>query len=757
MALLGKIKVTSDPSGAEVRIAGGIYTGVYEIGADGKMKTTVSNLYMKAGKYTVTLKKSGYEDWKGSVKITEGGSARVDAVLTKKGGGITPPVTPPSPYPKAITRGAYSFNANNANEEAKINEFLGISPAGYDLDTYLAGKTAQQKVDWANYWNNIFKPLGRTDIIDFIESKTPIILTPPAPPEKTWDPFVSLYNLITGKKITSAELQAKWGKILDWILPINALSKLFTGKDIDGNKAEFGSAGDYTDLALGIVMFIPIADVFGVAAKVGEKAGAKGLLALSEKTIEKGAAKEAADVIAKETMKAVEKEGIILSSAEAKGLAVSMSDLYTTLPADVIKSFKLMAPETQKLIIETLGTTTQGRIIASDILKNVVKGADLSVIKKYGPWVATAVGAMGTITFIEFLFEEGLQTAGMGVYIAIANKQWSAAKAALDKAKGLLATANWWYNYVGWMAPLSWKVFHSYAAATQAQYDSYDKVIAAQSENITDPSATGKVFNLAEAKKNIENGTAPAVDTLIAGVLEAPAKPITVRRITDGDTIIALLPNEAIESTIRLAGIDAPEKGKTGYKESLAWLEAQLLGESITLQIDETNAKDSYGRIIATIQKAGKNINLESVKQGWSIYYPYMKNKYVNAKEYQDAQNTAKAASLGLWGIMGAITPSGALATAAKGKKAAVPVTEQMLFTITSVPSNAKVYIDEQATHHNTPTDEVEQKKEIAFWTEGTHKLRLAKGGYMAEQEITLVKGQRLTLELNLTGMTAGK
>lgn len=69
-------------------------------------------------------------------------------------------------------------------------------------------------------------------------------------------------------------------------------------------------------------------------------------------------------------------------------------------------------------------------------------------------------------------------------------------------------------------------------------------------------------------------------------------------------------------------------------------------------------------------------------------------------------------------------------------------------FSISSSPSNAKVWIDGVYTHHYTPTDEVEQSDVIELWSEGKHILKLTKSGYFLEQEITLVEGERLNLDL---------
>ena len=79
-----------------------------------------------------------------------------------------------------------------------------------------------------------------------------------------------------------------------------------------------------------------------------------------------------------------------------------------------------------------------------------------------------------------------------------------------------------------------------------------------------------------------------------------------------------------------------------------------------------------------------------------------------------------------------------------------------VLFSISSEPSNAKVFIDGIATHHNTPTDEIEQKDVIGLWTPGKHSLKLTKSGYLLEQEIEIVEGERLILDLIIPEINEG-
>jgi len=317
-------------------------------------------------------------------------------------------------------------------------------------------------------------------------------------------------------------------------------------------------------------------------------------------------------------------------------------------------------------------------------VKSMMKGFSLADIKKTLPWLGGAVAVMGSANFVEFLYEEMLQTQGMGIYVAIANKQWDVAKKTLDTARGNLEKATWIYTNLGWLAPYAWDVFKTYASATKLQYDSYEAIINKQLGITTDPSAGGKVFNVTDFQKNLSAGNAPNIDKLIASQITEKPAAIKVRSITDGDTILTLLPDTGIEQSVRLLGIDAPEKGKTGYKESLAWLNSQLLGADVTLQIDPAQAKDKYDRVLAIVMKGSENINLKSLRNGWSIFYPYAGNIYVDAARFKEAETTAKNENLGIWALIAGAkippTPTEEVSPVVKPAAELIKITKEEFF-----------------------------------------------------------------------------
>ena len=153
-------------------------------------------------------------------------------------------------------------------------------------------------------------------------------------------------------------------------------------------------------------------------------------------------------------------------------------------------------------------------------VKGMIRGFSLMSLKEMLPWLGAAVAGMGIVNFIEFLYEEMLQTQGMAIYVAIANKQWAVAKKTLDKARGNLEKATWVYTNLGWLAPYAWDVFKSYAAATKLQYDSYEKVINSKLAYAKAPD----VFKTSDFKEAVKEEKAPDPADLVE-------KPITEEKV----------------------------------------------------------------------------------------------------------------------------------------------------------------------------------------------------------------------------------
>ncbi len=97
---------------------------------------------------------------------------------------------------------------------------------------------------------------------------------------------------------------------------------------------------------------------------------------------------------------------------------------------------------------------------------------------------------------------------------------------------------------------------------------------------------------------------------------------IHVERVIDGDTIVVN------GSSVRLLGINTPERGEKYYSEAKKFLEEKTLNKTLII---EKHGKDKYYRDLAYVFEydSGENINLQIVENGYGNYYfPSGKDKY---------------------------------------------------------------------------------------------------------------------------------
>jgi endonuclease YncB( thermonuclease family) len=147
--------------------------------------------------------------------------------------------------------------------------------------------------------------------------------------------------------------------------------------------------------------------------------------------------------------------------------------------------------------------------------------------------------------------------------------------------------------------------------------------------------------------------------------------------VTDGDTL-KLLDADNKQHTIRLAGIDAPEKAQAFGNAA-----KKHLGELVAdKQICTSGSKiDKYGRTVAKVMLDGADIDLQMVKDGYAWHF----KKYEGEQSQEDrdayasAHDQAKSDTIGLWSEPDPIEPDAWRAgerpqkAAAKAKPAAEP------------------------------------------------------------------------------------
>ena len=134
-----------------------------------------------------------------------------------------------------------------------------------------------------------------------------------------------------------------------------------------------------------------------------------------------------------------------------------------------------------------------------------------------------------------------------------------------------------------------------------------------------------------------------ALTALCCGLaLSAQAETFSAKVIVvmDGDTVMVL--RDGHKTKIRLANIDAPEKGQPFGKQSRESL-LEMVGKK-QVQID-SQAVDQYGRVVGLISLDGRNVNQEQVQRGMAWEYSH----YHTDKTYLGLQSDAQRARRGLW------------------------------------------------------------------------------------------------------------
>ena len=97
-----------------------------------------------------------------------------------------------------------------------------------------------------------------------------------------------------------------------------------------------------------------------------------------------------------------------------------------------------------------------------------------------------------------------------------------------------------------------------------------------------------------------------------------------VDRIIDGDTI------EINGSSVRLLGMNTPERNQRYYLESKEFLEKLVLNKTVRLESGKEEY-DRYGRILAYLYINMENVNLKLVEEGLAnFYFPSGKDIYYN-------------------------------------------------------------------------------------------------------------------------------
>jgi micrococcal nuclease len=193
------------------------------------------------------------------------------------------------------------------------------------------------------------------------------------------------------------------------------------------------------------------------------------------------------------------------------------------------------------------------------------------------------------------------------------------------------------------------------------------------------------------ASKKASEGSAPAVPTTKPSDDQAAAQPatpepaptpvnqvaVTLVSTTDGDTI-KVNENGKIE-TVRYLLVDTPEEKKPNtcvqpYSMDAAQRnDAILRSGNITLEFEEKNKVDKYGRLLAYVFVNGKSVQETLLQEGYArvayIYYP----PYKYLSHYQTDESIAKNKELHIWSKPGLVTDNGFIGCADGSASAQTP------------------------------------------------------------------------------------
>jgi endonuclease YncB( thermonuclease family) len=86
-----------------------------------------------------------------------------------------------------------------------------------------------------------------------------------------------------------------------------------------------------------------------------------------------------------------------------------------------------------------------------------------------------------------------------------------------------------------------------------------------------------------------------------------------VTRVVDGDTL-----ELANGASVRLVGIDTPERGECGYETAATALARLVLGQRVRLTVSDED-RDRYGRLLRYVDRGNIDVGLRQIESGWAV------------------------------------------------------------------------------------------------------------------------------------------
>jgi len=162
-----------------------------------------------------------------------------------------------------------------------------------------------------------------------------------------------------------------------------------------------------------------------------------------------------------------------------------------------------------------------------------------------------------------------------------------------------------------------------------------------------------------------------------------------VIKVIDGDTLDVLQADKSIER-IRLAAIDAPEKGQAFGKKAKQYLLKAVAGKDVSV---DYHKRGKYKRIIGRVRLNGQDINLQMIVSGHAWHYKKFQNEQARGDRlaYAEAFEQARQFNIGLFADKAAVAPWDYRRIKRAPKKRQTPLTREGL-SVVWVNTRSKKY-----------------------------------------------------------------
>lgn len=158
-----------------------------------------------------------------------------------------------------------------------------------------------------------------------------------------------------------------------------------------------------------------------------------------------------------------------------------------------------------------------------------------------------------------------------------------------------------------------------------------------------------QVLSLQESENKVKN----IVKNIVESEPDANPVPVTLIEPIDGDTIKVLVNGK--EETIRYLLIDTPESKNPNMcvqsyaKEAFLRNSELVKSGKITLEFEQGNTRDSYGRLLAYVYVDGESIQETLLKEGFARVAYILNPPYKYLELFRGDERLAKREKVNIW------------------------------------------------------------------------------------------------------------